>query len=176
MNMASDDEASAKDLAGVIEQSPGLTVRLLRLVNSPAHRVSEDEVTGVQRAVVLLGLREVRIMALSISLRDTLPVKKDQPVYHAFWRSSLHRASLARQTALELIPDLAEEAFVAGLLLDLGLPLLLGALVENEADGFPGVDRPLETQLAWERGNPGLGPPRAGGYAPGALGASPLPA
>ena len=103
VEMASDDKASAKNLAGVIEQSPGLTVRLLRLVNSPAHRVSEAEVTGVQRAVVLLGLREVRIMALSISLRDTLPVKKGDHIYHAFWRGSLHRAALARQTALELL-------------------------------------------------------------------------
>ena len=95
-------------------------------------------------------------MALSISLRDTLPVKKNDSIYHAFWRGSLHRAALARQTARELIPDLAEEAFVAGLLLELGLPLLLDALTDDEAGGFPGVDASLDAQLLWERENLGL--------------------
>lgn len=156
VEMAASESASAQDLAGIIEQDPGLATRLLRLVNSVAYRRSEDEITSISRAVVLLGLREVRIMALSISLRDTLPVKKGGPDYHLFWRASLHRAVLARETARLVAKDLTEEAFVAGLLLELGLPLLLKVLTEEEAAGFPGMDTPLGGQLAWERENLGL--------------------
>jgi HD-like signal output (HDOD) protein len=138
VEMASDDRSSAADLARIIEQDPGLTTRLLRLVNSTAYRRSHEEITSVTRAVLMVGLREVRIMALSLSLRDTLPVKKAGPDYHLFWRSSLNRAVLSREVARRLALAEAEEAFVAGLLLEMGLPLLLRALKDEEAAGFPG--------------------------------------
>lgn len=156
MDMAADDRSSAKDLAKIIEQDPGLTVRLLRLVNSPAYRRGPEQITNITRAVLMLGLREVRIMALSISLRDTLPVKKSGPDYHLFWRSTLHRAVLSREVARNLALPEAEEAFVAGLLLEMGLPLLLRVLTPEQAQGFPGLGATLRRQLAWERANLGL--------------------
>ncbi len=156
VELAADDHSSAQDLVRIIEQDPGLTARLLRLVNSPALRRSEDDITSISRAVVLLGLREVRIMALSISLRDTLPLKKGDQDFHLFWRASLHRAVLARETAGRLALESAEEAFVAGLLLEMGLPLMLWVLTPEEAEGFPGFGVSLKTQLAWEKERLGL--------------------
>jgi HD-like signal output (HDOD) protein len=156
VELAADDCSSAQDLAGVIEQDPGLAARLLRLVNSPALRRSEDDITSISRAVVLLGLREIRIMALSISLRDTLPLKKGEREFNLFWRSSLHRAMLARQVASRLALDCQDDAFVAGLLLEMGLPLLLWVLSPDEAKGFPGFGSSLKAQLAWEQENLGL--------------------
>lgn len=156
VELAADDCSSAQDLAGVIEQDPGLAARLLRLVNSPALRRSEDDITSISRAVVLLGLREIRIMALSISLRDTLPLKKGEREFNLFWRSSLHRAMLARETASRLALDCQDDAFVAGLLLEMGLPLMLWVLSPEEAEGFPGFGSSLKAQLAWEQENLGL--------------------
>lgn len=156
VEMAADDRSSAQDLAKIIEQDPGLTARLLRLVNSPALRRSEDDITSISRAVVLLGLREVRIMALSISLRDTLPLKKEGQDFHLFWRSSLHRAILARETANRLALDTKEEAFVSGLLLEVGLPLLLWVLTPEEAEGFPGFGANLKRQMEWEEQRLGI--------------------
>jgi HD-like signal output (HDOD) protein len=151
VELAADDASSAQDLARVIEQDPGLTARLLRLVNSPALRRGEEPVSSITRAVVLLGLREIRIMALSLSLRDTLPLKRGTQDFHLFWRASLHRAVLARETAQRLALASTEEAFAAGLLLELGLPLTLWVLTEEEARGFPGMGASLGSQLAWER-------------------------
>lgn len=156
VEMAADDRSSAQDLSRIIEQDPGLTARLLRLVNSPALRRSEDDITSISRAVVLLGLREVRIMALSISLRDTLPLKKGGQDFHLFWRSSLHRAILARETASRLALETKDEAFVAGLLLEMGLPLLLWVLTPEEAEGFPGFGATLKKQMKWEESRLGL--------------------
>ncbi len=156
VELAADDRSSAQDLSNVIEQDPGLAARLLRLVNSPALRRTEDDITSITRAVVLLGLREMRIMALSISLRDTLPLKKGEQDFHLFWRSSLHRAMLARETASRLALDCQEDAFVAGLLLEMGLPLLLWVLSPEEAKGFPGFGASLKAQLAWEDKNLGV--------------------
>ncbi len=151
VELAASETAGADDLAAVIEKDPGLATRLLRLCNSAAYRLSEEEVTSINRAVVILGVREVRIMALSISLRDTLPVKRDGFDYQLFWRASLHRAVLGRETARRVAEDLMEEAFVAGLVQELGLPLLLGALEPEEAAGFPGMGGTLREQILWER-------------------------
>jgi HD-like signal output (HDOD) protein len=151
VELAADDSSGAQDLARVIEQDPGLTARLLRLVNSPALRRGQERVSSITRAVVLLGLREIRIMALSLSLRDTLPLKRGSQDFHLFWRASLHRAVLAQETARRLALPSAEEAFAAGLLLELGLPLTMWVLGEEEARGFPGMGAPLKSQLAWER-------------------------
>lgn len=151
VELASDDNASPSDLAAVIEKSPGLTSRLLSLVNSAAYSRGGGEISSVTRAVLLLGLREVRVMALSISLRDTLPVSKSGPDYQLFWRASLHRAALARQGAVQTGLDLAEEAFVGGLLLELGLPLLLNALDEELRQEHPGMGGSLAGQLSWEK-------------------------
>lgn len=156
VELAADDTTSASDLQKIIEQDPGLVARLLRLVNSPVLRRSEDEITSVSRAVVLLGLREVRIMALSISLRDTLPLKRGDQDYYLYWRSSLHRAVMAREIARTLSLAESEEAFVAGLLLELGLPILLVVLEEGEREGFPGFGASLAEQLAWERTRVGV--------------------
>ena len=154
--MASDDSASTPELAKLIGQDPGLTARLLRMVNSPAFRRLDHEITSIGKALSFLGLREVRIMALSLSLRDTLPVKKNGPDYYLFWRSSMHRAVLAREVARRLAISEVEEAFVAGLLQEMGLPLLLRALTPEEAEGFPGVGASLKRQLTWERQALGL--------------------
>ncbi len=162
VELAASDDTSAQDLARIIEMDAGLATRLLRLVNSPVYRRGGGEITSISRAVVLLGLREVRIMALSISLRDTLPIKKDGPDYHLYWRASLHRAVLARETARSLALDTLEEAFVAGLIQELGLPILLKTLESEQVEGFPGFGAALLSQLEWERRHLGLDHRRLG--------------
>lgn len=156
VQMASDEEVAAPELARVIAQDPGLAARLLRMANSPAFRRGSQEITSLDRAVVLLGLREVRIMALSISLRDTLPTKGKGLDYRIFWRASLYRALLSRAIATRLALPQPEEAFVAGLLLETGLPILLRALKPEELEGFPGLGASLRAQLVWERQRLGL--------------------
>ncbi|MCB2189208.1 MAG: HDOD domain-containing protein [Deltaproteobacteria bacterium] len=151
VDMAADETVSATQLAEVIEQDPGFTARLLHLVNSPVYRPGHHEITSVSRAVVILGLRELRIMALSLSLMDTLPLTAGGPDFHLFWRTSLHRAVLARLLAAHLKMPEQDEAFVAGLLQELGLPILLNVLSPEEARDFPGFHYSLEDQLAWAR-------------------------
>ena len=162
VSMAADDQTRLDELTAVIEQSPGLTTRLLRLVNSAAYKHSDQEVTSVGRAVALLGLRQVRLMALSLSLRDTLPTRAGLLDYGLYWRASLHRAVLARRTAMVLGRRDTEEAFVAGLIQEVGLPLLLKAIDPEQAAAFPGLACTLEDQLAWERSHLGLDHRRVG--------------
>lgn len=156
LNMASDEDASIQDLAGLIQQEPGLTMRLLRMANSTAYRRGEDDITSVERAVVMMGLTEVRVIALSMSIKDALPTDCSAVDYHLFWRTSMHRAIIARQGALQIGLPSPEEAFVAGLVMEMGLPLLMRVLSEQEAEGFPGAHKSLKEQIVWQHTNLGI--------------------
>jgi HD-like signal output (HDOD) protein len=85
VELAADDRSSASDLANIIEKDPALTTRLLRLVNS-AFFARRQQITSVTRGVVQVGFKQVRVMALSLSLRDTFPLGKVGGMhYDHFW-------------------------------------------------------------------------------------------
>ncbi|HEN21387.1 MAG TPA: HDOD domain-containing protein, partial [Desulfobacteraceae bacterium] len=126
VELASDDSASAQDLAEIIEKDPALTTRLLKLVGSAFYGIPE-KVKSISQAVVLLGFKRLRIMALSLSLRDTFAMgTKDGMDYDHFWKSSLYRAMIARSFAGAVnAPGMnPEEAFVAGLIQEIGMLML----------------------------------------------------
>ena len=75
VELASDEDCSVTKLAGLIEKDPSLTVRLLKLANSVFFRGREPAAT-VNQAIVRIGFRQLRIMALSLSLRDTFPMAR----------------------------------------------------------------------------------------------------
>lgn len=163
LEMSEDESADAREMARVIEGDPGLSLRLLRLVNSPAYRQGPAEVTAVQRALGILGLREVCFMALSMSLTDALLKLPGGADYHLFWRASIHRAMLTRLLGEKAgLANLAEAGTLA-LTLEIGLPMLLKALEPEQMADFPGFHVSLDEQLAWEQGRFGLDHRQAGG-------------
>jgi len=93
-------------------------------------------------------------MALSLSLRDTFPFGKVGNMdYDYFWRTSLYRALIGRNLvkASTDCPVDPEEAFFAGLTLEVGVLLLYqGALSAQDKKSFPGLNMPLEDILQWE--------------------------
>ena len=70
VELALDDSTSAQTLAALIERDPSLTVRVLRLANSTLFQTRQPTIS-LKQAVVKLGYERLRIMALSLSLRDT---------------------------------------------------------------------------------------------------------
>jgi HD-like signal output (HDOD) protein len=149
VELASDEACSAKDLADLIRKDPSLTVRLLRLANSALFH-SRQPVTTLEQAVVKVGFHRLRLMALSLSLRDTFPMGKVGNLdYEKFWRSSLYRALLARSLAQRIKTCDPEEAFVAGLILEIGL-LILFDIVSREGGAWGPPEESLEKALAWE--------------------------
>lgn len=114
-------DASVEELAGVIQQDPTLAAKLLKLVNSPLFGVRR-EVCSIKQAVSLLGLRTVKVMALSFSLVETIRNGQDAAFdFQTYWRRSLSTASTARLLGKAIKSRVAEEAFVAGLLSDIGI-------------------------------------------------------
>ncbi|MCC7294168.1 MAG: GGDEF domain-containing protein [Phycisphaerales bacterium] len=115
-----DESVSADSIAAVLQNDPALTARLLKVVNSSMFGIAR-KVTSVRQAVVLLGLRGVKVLALGFSLTDALNGGAGGGFdYTSFWRRSLTTATAARQLGRCVAASQADEAFVAGLLSEIG--------------------------------------------------------
>ena len=117
-----DTESAVSELARLIAMDQGIAAKVLRLVNSPYYGFSR-QVTTISHAVVILGFNTVRNLVLAIAAFDKIPVGKDSPVEaNAFWEHSIGVAAclqiLARRKRLPV--KVAEEAFLSGLLHDVG--------------------------------------------------------
>lgn len=158
VELASDEQSSARDLAGIIENDPALATRLLKLVGS-AFFALPSRVSSISHAVVLLGFKRVRVMALSLSLRDTFAMgTKGGLDYDHFWKSSLYRAMIARGFAEWVqAPNLnPEEAFVGSLILEIGSLMLYEVCPDELKQDFPGGSMPLKEAVSWEEQNLGV--------------------
>jgi HD-like signal output (HDOD) protein len=141
-------------LARLIETDPALTVRLLKLANSAFFRTGQP-ITTLEGAIMQVGFHRLRIMALSLSLRDTFPMGRVGPMdYEKFWRSSLYRAMLAKALAQNLKNCNPEEAFTAGLILEIGLLIFFDLFIKGEEEENVNLDwDSLEEMLEWENVN-----------------------
>ncbi|HHI03702.1 MAG TPA: HDOD domain-containing protein [candidate division Zixibacteria bacterium] len=130
LKISSDDNSSADDLADVIMKDPALAAKLLRVVNSPFCGMAR-EVTSIKQAVMTLGIRTVTAIALSTSIYD-LTNKIDSLINRKkFWRHSLEVAIASRMIAEKIGYGSPEEAFVAGLLHDIGVLILESSFPEE---------------------------------------------
>lgn len=118
--VADDPRSSADEMGRVISQDPALTARLLKLVNS-AYFGFPAKVETVTRAVSLVGVKQLRTLALAVSaveLFDRVPAEQVSMV--SFWSHSIYCGLLARELASACRVLHAERLFVAGLLHDIG--------------------------------------------------------
>lgn len=112
------------ELSQLLRREPALVVRVLRVANSAFYGVSRS-ITTIDRALMVLGFDSVRSVAAAACLdrglaRATQGAALDQP---AMVRHSLTTAAAAEAIAGCVRTDLASDAFIAGLLHNLGLPV-----------------------------------------------------
>jgi len=127
LETCNDPNASAYDLRRVISFDPVLTARVLKLINSAYYSLG-CPVSSLTRAIILLGINNVKNLALSFAILDNFKDKRTGQSFSAdeFWTHSLGVGVVAKSlAALKEVPVATrEEFFIAGLLHDLGkLPL-----------------------------------------------------
>ncbi len=125
MHLTDDPRTNAADIARALSMDQAMTVRLLKLANS-AFYGGMRRVATVTEAVVLLGQRTVRNMAIALSCQELLD--RALPGYGMdtgeLWRHSFCCAYAAQALARKAGYRVAEEAFVGGLLHDIGKVIL----------------------------------------------------
>ncbi len=129
--LVTDKNTSAGDISKVIESDVALSAKILKLVNSPFYGFPK-RITTITYAVVILGFRAVRNLALSAFVFDAFKGKAIASFdIKDFWRHSICTAMLAGNLAKKFKPELAEDAFMAGLLHDLGKAIMCQYLPED---------------------------------------------
>lgn len=112
--------AGAKEFADVISTDPNLTVRLLRVANSPYYSFQRT-IDSIQRAVAIIGTTELYQLVLSVTAVNTFnKLANDVVEMDIFWRHSIYVGLVARALAVRAKVSRPERCFVAGLVHDIG--------------------------------------------------------
>lgn len=130
--LADDPNTTARDLASVISSDPTLTAQLLKQANSSFYGFPKA-IGTVPLAVVVLGFDAVRETALAVSVLSLASSTFEQSLFQAerFWSHSLAVGVGARLLAQTWHGSLPGEAFVVGLMHDLGRLLLAAVWPEQ---------------------------------------------
>lgn len=126
---SNDPNVAAKDLAKIIETDAGLTVELLKYVNS-AYMGLRHRAGNVQQAISLLGQRQSKMFVVTTGMEAAVRARKSKLINQTcFWNASLQKALFAREVAKLLKTD-GDAAFAGALLQDYLLPVITNELFE----------------------------------------------
>ncbi len=123
LRVARSEGSSSDDLAQVLMKDSALTAGVLRTVNSAFYGAGRS-VSSVKQAVVTIGMQQVIALALSTSVYRMTTDWNSTMDRKRFWRHSLEVALAAKMIAGKVGYRGVEDAFVAGLLHDIGLLVL----------------------------------------------------
>ncbi len=129
VELVEDPKSTAQDLHKVISSDPALCSRILKVVNSSFYGLP-GQIGSINRAIVMLGLNAVKNIAIAASLAKLFRGGDLTPTFSAreIWTHSNLTAVGAKMVANALRLGLADEAFLAGLIHDIGV------MVEMQAD------------------------------------------
>jgi len=119
-------DTSLDAIAAVVQQDPGVTARLLQLVNSSFFGLKRP-VSSPREAIAYLGIESLKSLVLSLSAFSQYKEMEAAGVsLMAIWQHSLRTAELARRLvgARGLSGGMADASFVGGLLHDIGRVVL----------------------------------------------------
>jgi HD-like signal output (HDOD) protein len=122
-------KSTAQDLNKVISTDPALCSRILKVVNSSFYGLP-GQIASINRAIVMLGLNAVKNIAIAASLAKLFKGGELTANFAAkdLWTHSNITAAAAKMIANSLKLGLADEAFLAGLMHDIGI------MVEMQVD------------------------------------------
>jgi len=120
-----DQASSAQKIAEAVSKDASLTVRLLRLVNSPIYGFP-GKIDSISRAVSLVGTNEISALALGVTVvRQFDKIPSELLDMNSFWRHSIHCGLFAKELAVHLGEQGTEKYFTGGLLHDIGRLIML---------------------------------------------------
>jgi len=119
ISTASNPNTSAKDLEKVISMDVGLSTKILRLVNSAYYGLPR-KITKLSEAIVIVGFKTVRNLALSVFTYSALHSKHTFIDHDKLWAHFMTTAIFAEHIAKNIGFMNREEVFLAGMMHDVG--------------------------------------------------------
>ncbi|MBN2225728.1 MAG: HDOD domain-containing protein [candidate division Zixibacteria bacterium] len=126
LKVVDNPDSRADDIAAVINCDVSLTSRVLKMVNSVRYGRSR-KVAHVSEAVRVMGLNSIKVLTLSSSVFGIRPDDElfQQLNIKRIWRHFIETAIVARNIAEDIDYRDPEEAFVTGLLHDIGIVIMM---------------------------------------------------
>ncbi|OGS83125.1 MAG: hypothetical protein A2061_09405 [Gallionellales bacterium GWA2_59_43] len=122
MREAKRPTAEMSKLAQLISQDAGVVGPLLKLANSPFIGL-RSKVTSVLQAVSVLGIQSTLNLVQNIALRQSL--SDGSQSFEKFWERSSLTATVAEKVAAEFPNISKDDAYIAALFHDCGIPVLM---------------------------------------------------
>lgn len=132
-NVANQESADARQIAELLRKDQAMAAHVLRVVASPVYS-GRTQIVSLQQAVARLGVQKIREIALAIAFRvGVFKLKGFEREVAAQFQHSVGAAMFAQEVARATRRNV-EDAFLCGLLHDVGRPVILQALVQILAE------------------------------------------
>ncbi len=135
------DDAGMPELAALIAKDAAMTSKILTVANSSAYH-RNNRAVGLEQSLVSLGTDMIKTLVISESVFQTFnsfPHSSSTDL-RGFWKSSLTTAVIACDVAKQMEYPHVEEAYLAGLLHNVGRLALLATAPKEYAFNFMARD------------------------------------
>jgi signal transduction histidine kinase/HD-like signal output (HDOD) protein len=136
------DDLGVPELAALIAQDAGMTGKILAVANSSAYHRGGNRSANLEQSLVALGTDMIKTLVISESVFQTFNnfPHSGSTDLRAFWKNSLTAAVVARELARRTGYGQLEEAYLAGLLHNVGRLALLATASREYAFNFNARD------------------------------------
>jgi HD-like signal output (HDOD) protein len=126
ISLIEDPKSSARQVAQLISTDQALTAKILKVANSAFYGFPR-EISTVQLAIVVLGFEQVKNLSLSVAVLRRFSSGKEHRLFdrQRFWDHAIACGVAGRMLAKKVHPRMEGEAFVAGVLHDIGKLILI---------------------------------------------------
>ncbi len=129
-----DPQVNSSTLSQIIEEDAALTLRLLRMANSPMFGIS-NVIETVERAVTMIGKRPLKNVALTFAASSLFTQDSTTKTHkESLWSHSLGCAMVGRGLAGHVDSLSPDDAFLAGIFHDIGKLFFFDAVPETYID------------------------------------------
>ncbi|WP_305073765.1 HDOD domain-containing protein [Propionivibrio sp.] len=131
------DDVGMSELAELISKDAGMAGKILAIANSSAYHRNNRKV-GLEHSLMTLGVEMIKTLVISESVLQVFNnfSHSSSTDLRSFWKHSLSSAVLAREIASAMTYSHLEEAYLAGLLHDVGRLALLSTANKEYAANF----------------------------------------
>ena len=126
INLVGDPATTAREISQLISTDQALTAKILKVANSSFYGFPR-KIATIQLAIVVLGFETVKNLGLSVAVLKRFHAGRAHPLFdrQQFWEHAIGCGVAARMLARKRSRKLEGEAFVAGVLHDIGKLILI---------------------------------------------------
>ncbi len=121
VDACNNQDSTIPDISRIIDKDSSLSAKVMRMVNSAFYGLPA-RVTSMEQALLLLGTDAIKNLAVSAAVFQVFGAARGDRVFNLtlFWYHSLLCATMAELIAKKTSYSSSEEAFLSGLLHDIG--------------------------------------------------------